>query len=172
MADTSGDPEEALATQDGPAEAVLHRWWWIDPDQYQADGRSFVAVLMERMCSKSRAEWGEVREARVPVEEAGGGVRFETRASRVGDHPEAEIASCCSRTPEYRDPQLPLKEMLFRVLLAGGNRPRSLEDLHEEVLAWTGIGDGRVITERVIHRLMERDAYYSFAPTEEPEGAG
>ena len=140
----------------------------IDPAWYEQQGRSLSLLLTQRMCKDSLAKLGERREVRVPVEEPSTQrVRFKRKTSTFGDDPLAIIQECCSKTDDYRDPRLPIKELLCRLLLAGGNRPQTVEELYEGLKAWVGIGDTRVIFPEVIQRLMERDDYYGFAQVPE-----
>ena len=135
----------------------------IQLSQFQDQGRSFSFLMRQRMCKQSLAKLGEEIEQRIPVEDAKTKkVRFETRTSRYGDDPIAVIQECCSQTSHFRAPQLPLKEILFRILLAGGNQPKTAEKICNEVLEWIGFSDGRVITPESIQRLLERDDYYGF----------
>ena len=136
----------------------------IQLSQFQDQGRSFSFMARQRMCKQSLAKLGEEVEQRIPVDvPKTKKVRFETRTSRYGDDPIAVIQECCSQTSNYRAPQLPIKEVLFRILLAGGNQPATAEELCNGVLEWVGFSDGRVITPENIQRLLDRDDYYGFA---------
>lgn len=164
MATTSGLPATHQGSQGMPETSPAPFRYRIDPASYQTQGRSLTLLLQERMCEESRARLGEPVEKRVPVEDTKTRrVKFEKRTTLSGADPIAEIAECCSKTPAYRDSQLPLKEVLYRLLLAGDNKPKSTQELYEEVVEWVGYGDGRVINPGVLQRLLEHDDYYGFA---------
>ena len=143
----------------------------IDPARFEQQGRSFSFMVRKHMCPESVAKVGQQVEVRVPVEDPRTKrVKFETRRARYGDDPVAVIEECCSKTAQYRNPELPLKEVLNRLLLADGNRPKTVLELYEEVVEWIGRGGGRVITPAVVQRLLGQDDIYGFAaiPQENP----
>ena len=118
----------------------------VDLERYERQGRSLVGFLRERMCAESRAKLGQAEESRVPVPEPRGkAVRFTRRPGRYGEDPAAVIHECCSKKPEFRNPRLPLKEVLYRLLLMDGNRPKTAEELRAETSEWVGFdyGGGR-----------------------------
>jgi hypothetical protein len=43
------------------------------------------------------------------------------------------IRACCSKTPSYLTPDTPMLDGIFRVLLANGNKPLSVQQLHERL---------------------------------------
>ncbi|MBI2888165.1 MAG: hypothetical protein HYY02_13305 [Chloroflexi bacterium] len=152
----------------GETEAMPPRYH-IQLSLFEAQGRSFAYLARQRMCPQSLARLGEEVEVRVPVAQPRSRkVTFQSKAARYGDDPIAVIQECCAKTSEYRERQLGLKEILFRLLLADGNRPKTAEELYGEVMEWVSFSDGRVITPQAIQRLLERDDFYCFAPV--PEG--
>ncbi len=139
--------------------------YFINFDGYAAKKRSRDAFLRDRMCMESRTQMGSLASPQAQVEEAPSGrgrVRFATRRGRAGGDPVTIIQECCSRKPEYRDPHLPLKEVLFRILLAEGNRPMTAEELRVAASEWTGYEYGGVINAEAVQQLMENDEYYGF----------
>lgn len=161
-AETALEPEEA-----GPP-----RKYSINFDSYPAKNRSRNIFLRDRMCAESK---GTVSVAPAPARAqaeggSGGRVRFNTRRGRAGaagDDPISTIQGCCSKKPEYRDPHLPAKEVLFRLLLAEGNRPMTAEELRAAVATWTGYEYGGGLTAEGVQQLLEGDDYYGFAPAED-----
>jgi hypothetical protein len=109
------------------------------------------------MCAESKTGVHVGAASRAQAQEAGGGrVRFNTRRGRAaGDDPIATIQECCSQKPEYRDPHLPMKEILFRLLLAAGNQPMTAEQLRSAAAEWTGYEYGGVTAE-TIEQAIER----------------
>jgi len=143
---------------------LLNKLYRIDPTAYEKQGRSFLFALQQRMSAESLKKLGEEDEKQVPVEDAKSGrVRFRRQKADVSNDPIALIEEFCSKTPAYNDSRLPLKEILFRILLAGGNQPKSLAQVYQEVRAWVSISDTRVITPEALSRIMEHDDYYGFS---------
>ena len=142
---------------------VMLTQFCIDPEVYTSQGRSFTFMVKQLMCRESRQQVGQPSAARKPVQDnKSRKVRFEARSSPLADDPVAVLAECCSKLPEYRTGDLPLKEIVNRILLAGGNEPRSVMEIYQETIDWVGRGDGRAINPGVILRLLETDAYYGF----------
>jgi hypothetical protein len=149
-------------TREDDGEVMLTKFC-INPELYTAQGRSFAFMVQQLMCRESRAQLGKPSEARKPVQDTKSRrVRFPTAPGAYGDDPVAVIAECCSKLPEYREGDLPLKEIVNRILLAGANAPRSVMEIYQETLDWVGRGDGRVINPGVILRLLDSDEYYGF----------
>lgn len=164
---TSASPDAMAPGAPDQSEAKPPRYH-LRLSQFEAQGRSFAYLARQRMCSQSQARLGEEVEVRVPVARPRSRqVTFESKTARYGDDPIAVIQECCAKTSEYRDRQLGLKEVLFRLLLADGNRPKTAEELYSEVMEWVSFSDGRVITPQTIQRLLERDDFYCFAPVPE-----
>ena len=102
--------------------AIFLTRYRIDPERYTAMGRSFTFMVREHMCKESRSQLGKPVEIRQPVKDPGSKkVRFELRTGTFGEDPVAVVAECCSRTPEFKNPDLPVKEIISRILLAAGN---------------------------------------------------
>ena len=71
------------------------------------------------------------------------------------------IASHCSDTSDYLLPDTPLKEALFRELLAGGNEPRTAENISEALShRWAMATYPRDISPEVISKLLENSQAY------------
>ena len=75
-----------------------------------------------------------------------------------------EIAQNHKTDPEYIRSDMPVQEIIFRTLLARGNRPMSLVDLHYELTErWATPVRPIVITEERLLRILDSDSYYGFA---------
>ena len=48
------------------------------------------------------------------------------------------IQNCCSKSDDFITPGLPFQETIFRVFLANGNKPMTLEELGEAIETTTG----------------------------------
>ena len=75
-----------------------------------------------------------------------------------------EIAQNYKNDPEFIRSNMPVQEIIFRTLLARGNRPMSLSDLHYELTErWATPVRPIVITEERLLRILDSDSYYGFA---------
>ena len=144
-------------------EAFLAQRYRIEPIWYERAGVSWDFVVKQRIPTDALAARELAVEARRPARsEAGKGVRFARQAKAASNDPVALIQELAPESTTYRDAGLPLKEIVFRILLAGGNQPMSVQQLYDEVMAWVRGGDGRVITPEVLHRTLAADQDYGF----------
>lgn len=136
--------------------------YFVDLDWYEENQRSFFAMAQSRMCFACRKKVGEEEELSVSTfDEDKGTVIFKTVKRRYGDDPMATIGDCCSHKTEFITPALPLAEAIFRLFLACGNQPMTVEAvcqrLHESLP-----GDTRDISVPAINRLLAKDQAYGF----------
>ena len=81
-----------------------------------------------------------------------------------------EIAEHHSDEPGFIRSEMPIQEIVFRTLLATGNKPMSLRDIHYELTErWATPVRPIVITEDRLLRVLEADTYYGFVRSEDPE---
>ena len=74
-----------------------------------------------------------------------------------------EIAQNFKNDPDFIRSDMPVQEIVFRTLLARGNRPMSLSDLHYELTErWATPIRPIVITEERLLRILDSDTYYGF----------
>ena len=113
-------------------------WWYIDLDWYQQNNRSFSAVTISRLCPKCRKRLtGEVSAVDLIT----------------------SIKDCCSKNPGFITGELPVLESVFRLFLANGNQPLSLDELGKQLSEWRGGGDFCASGE-ILSRLLASDQYY------------
>ncbi len=164
MADTQEMVDEEQSEEGLSAPSLPDRFR-INFDSYADRGRSVSFFLSDRMCAESRARLGEETQTRVPVEDpATKSVQFVTRTVRYGDDAVAVIRECCSRKPGYRNPRLPVKEILFRIMLAEGNRVMTVDELRSAASEWVGYEYGGDLSAEALRRVMAGDDYYGFEP--------
>ena len=99
--------------------------------------------------------------------------------NQVGDFPSAKpnareyirrIVDCCRRTPDYLLPDTPLKEAIFRVILARGNKETTPEDVSKELTEqWSSSAYPRDVSPGLLGRLMEGSEFYCIVRVPEPE---
>ena len=91
-----------------------------------------------------------------------------SRAKPVSEMPDAkalvrEIAKNHNDDPDYIRSDMPIQEIVFRTLLAGGNKPILLTDLHHELTErWATPIRPIVISQDRLLRILDSDTYYGF----------
>ena len=75
-----------------------------------------------------------------------------------------EIARHYKDDPDYIKTDMPLMEIVFRILLSRRNEPTSLTDLHYELTEhWATPVRPINVTEEGLQRVLDGDNYYGFA---------
>jgi hypothetical protein len=73
----------------------------------------------------------------------------------------AVIRSCCSKQRNYITPETPLLESIYRVFLANGNQPATLERVREQLGDWVSVRERpHGYASELVERLIERDRRY------------
>ncbi len=80
------------------------------------------------------------------------------------------IASHCAAAEDYLLPDTPLKDAIFRVMLAGGNVPTTPESI-SEILSekWAMTAYPRDVSPKVIQRLLDNSEAYGIFKIPVPE---
>ena len=115
--------------------------WFIDPNWYQQNNRSFYFLAQGYLCPKCAKQLKAKGK--------------ETSLSKLLSN----IKDCCSHTPSYITEQSPILESIFRIFLANGNQPLDLDELGKQLSEWRGGDIYRTSTE-ALSRLLETDQYY------------
>lgn len=119
----------------------------IDLEKCRLRGRSPEHMLLERRCAICRARLAEA--SKLP--------RPETQIR--------DIVRCCSRKDDFISPDMPLLEIAYRILLAEGNRPIRLRELHYRVTEeWATPANPKNVSLEGLRRILDSDTYYSLAP--------
>jgi hypothetical protein len=101
---------------------VIDLTWW------ERMGRDFYLYLRSSLCSNCRAEIGaEDHLKQLDF------VDPETAEVRRVNALWGRLITCCSQDPEFITPTTPLKEAIFRTLLASGNAALSPTEMHERI---------------------------------------
>ena len=80
------------------------------------------------------------------------------------------IVSSSSNDADYLLPDTPIKEALFRIILANGNKPMDAEQISEILTErWAMSAYPRNLSAQVINRLLENSANYCIVPLEQPD---
>ena len=80
------------------------------------------------------------------------------------------IAEHCRDTSDYLLPDTPLKEAIFRVILARGNKETTSEDVSKELSEqWSTSAYPRDVSPELLGRLMDGSDFYCIVRLPEPE---
>ena len=80
-----------------------------------------------------------------------------------------QIQQRCAKEPDYLEPDLPLQELAFRMLLASST-PVSLTDLHQRFSdLWVNAAPPRHIGREALGRVLAHDSYYGVVPVKQEE---
>lgn len=129
--------------------------FFISQERFAHAGRSLQLLLLQRRCSTC---WGTL------VQDSEGAWKIS-----VKDHLK-QIAKQCSKMSEYINPDMPLAEAVFRVLLSNGTRPMAMEKIYAALEdRWVDPVNPRIPTSEGVYRMMETDTYYGITE-EAPKG--
>ncbi|MBI2756576.1 MAG: hypothetical protein HYX52_07690 [Chloroflexi bacterium] len=157
------------APADEPAEPATR--FQIDPTWFADKGLSFEHVVRARICEIDLKELGREREERVPIfDQESGRPRFEVRKALYGSDPVKVIRDHCGRAKNYITRDMPTLEAVFRVLLANGNAPMSLEQVREALAEWCPGGGCQwlLLPVESLDRLLRHDHNYGLREATEP----
>lgn len=80
------------------------------------------------------------------------------------------IVASSSHDADYLLPDTPLKEAVFRIILANGNEPMSAQQISEILTErWAMSAYPRNLSVEVIARILENGANYCIVPLADPE---
>jgi hypothetical protein len=124
--------------------------YFIDLNWYEEKGRSFFTLAQVRLCPSCRVKYTSTPK------------------------PDAELfrvfRDCCSKAEDFFSPNLPLREVIFRLLLSSGNQPLELGPIRAKLKEWLiSTGDQRDVSLRTLSRIMDNDRYYGFRRYTAPE---
>ena len=75
-----------------------------------------------------------------------------------------EIAKYCTDEPDYIRNDMPIQEMIFRIILLRNNKPTLLEDLHTDLTEkWANPTRPLNISLSGLNRILLSDKYYGFS---------
>jgi hypothetical protein len=119
--------------------------WFIDLGWLQQNNRSILALVESRLCAKCHKQLAA--EGKEPTD-------LELLSM---------IKDCCSQAPEFITGQLPILESAFRLFLANGNQPLTMEELGKQLSDKRG-GDTSRTWEGILSRLLQSDQFYGLRP--------
>jgi hypothetical protein len=123
----------------------------VDPARVSELSRSLESILLSRRCPSCEArlqETGEIPSVEAQIK---------------------EIEECCGNKEGFIRPEMPMQEIVFRTLLAGGNVPVSLSQLHYQVTdRWYTPANPRSISVAGLKTVLDADLYYGFKEVPQP----
>ncbi len=141
---TTPDPQTGQQVDEQPEKE--NPMFLISVDRLKQLDRSAVNLVAGRLASTSPSKSKPVKEL--------GDVKGLIR----------EIAQNYKNDPNFIRSDMPVQEIIFRTLLARGNRPMSLSDLHYELTErWATPIRPIVFTQERLLRILDNDTYYGFA---------
>ncbi len=119
-------------------EQDLNRWS-IDFNWFERNSRSYLPLVRASLCPRCQ------------------------KKTAKGEHYINDFLSwvggCCSKSSGYMKLDYPLLECVFRLFLANGNKPLTLEELSQQLGTWRS-GDATRTSTQVLARLLKNDQYY------------
>ena len=117
----------------------------IDLSWYKEQERSFVLLATSRLCPSSQKK-------KLPKTDT---AIFST------------MKQCCSKSEDFITAELPLAECIFRLFLANGNKPLSLEQIQTRLQQrWSDISGSRDLSLPKLQRILDSDRFYGLRITE------
>ncbi len=111
----------------------------IDMNWYREQERSFTLLATSRLCPSSQKK-------RLP--------KSETALLNT-------FKQCCSKSEEFITPNMPLAEAIFRILLANGNKPLTLQQIQAKLQQrLSDISGARDLSIPRLKRILDCDSYY------------
>ena len=143
--------ERPNAESENAGEEVQYAPHFIDAEIAEASRRSLSIIVASRMCWMCSQGWDDYQ------------VILADPFDLMGI-----IASHCATQRDYLLPDTPLREAIFRALLANANAPMTAEKISAVLTQkWAMTPFPRDTSPEVIQRLMDSDAYYCLGPAPE-----
>lgn len=133
-----------MTKDDISIEGPLTRWF-IDSNWYLEHGRSISALLQGCLCDDCCKKLSKEGSPTSDTELLG------------------QIRECCRQSDGFITGQMAIMESLFRLFIAGGNEPMTVEEMGRQLSERRG-GDLSRTSEEVLLRLLKNDRYYGFRP--------
>ena len=74
-----------------------------------------------------------------------------------------EITANCKADQTYINSDMPIKEMIFRILLTSKNKPRTISNIHKVLTAtWSTPIKPITLSQLSLAKVLESDTYYGF----------
>ena len=136
---------QRIADNERPAHDISRAYYVIDPAQAERQQRDMSALLLSRRCPDC-------------VERVLNDKKPPTVRKQIRD-----MSRCCAQADDFIQPTMPLKEIVFRLLLKNSNKATSLQSLHWDVTEeWAAPTHPMNITVEVMKQILDSDNFYCF----------
>ena len=137
----------ATRTED---EGFQFRPYFIDPERAEASRRSLPVLVANRLCYMCRQGY---EDDQIVVADSQDFIDL--------------IVGHCSNEQDFLLSDTPMKEAIFRILLANSNEPMDAEEISADLSSrWPMT---RITSADVIQRLLDNSDYYCIGPVPDPE---
>ena len=167
MIETGRTSAEGAGAEDSETKPSVR--YHVDPAWFAENRLSFEDVARARMCDSCRAKIGTEVEERAPVfEKETGRMSFEVHRGTYGSDPVKTIREHCGRAKNYIHRDMPTLEAIFRIYLANGNEPMTLDEVRAQLSEWCPGGGCQwlLLPPETVERLVQNDRYYGLRPAE------
>ncbi len=128
------------------------RRYKLDVDNTHGNSASLSALIAARKCYMHRPTGNEHTALDV------------TPAEHI-----REVRGCCADAADYLLPDTPIKDAVFRVLVARGNKPLTAQDISNDLGGrWAASAYPRDLSARVIEKVLDSAANYFIHEVPEP----
>ncbi len=141
----------------------------IDTTWFDENNFSFTDFVRARVSPAALARLDEgIEERRTIIDKKTGRVSFDVQRVTFEDNPIRFFREHCARERDYITPDMPTLEAIFRVLLANGNQPMTLEAIREQLSGWCPGGGCQwlLLPIESLERLVQNEQHYGIRPHE------
>ena len=132
-----------IPRQESPQESGDSPLYYISFERLVQLNRSAVAILSSRLGPSNFTTDQELNDPQELVNE-------------IAEHSDTEQG--------FIRPDMPIQEIVFRILLSRRNEPTPLQDLHHELTEkWATPIRPTNVTQEGLQRILDSDTYYGFA---------
>ena len=128
------------------------RRYQLDVENIHGSGASLSALVAARKCYLHRPTGNE--------------------HSALDTSPEEhirEVQGCCADAADYLLPDTPIKDAVFRVFVARGNKPLTAQDISDDLSErWAASAYPRDLSARVIEKILDNAANFFIHEMPEP----
>ena len=120
-----------------------HPYYYIDSARCLELNRSLEWMILSRRCLNCRSKNVEVGQPPSVKEQI------------------KHIVRCCAKDKTFIRTDMPMQEIVFRMLLAVGNAPMSLDNLHYQLTEqWATPANPMNLSKDGLKRILENDNFY------------
>jgi hypothetical protein len=139
---------EIKAALEEETEQQEQPYYAIDVRAFESSGKSFAYAVYTRMSERGMAQVG------------GAPDQLPQPLGSPNEYMKI-IAAVCSKEPDFLLPGTPISEAVFRLLLANGNKPMSLQQIQTGLTsAWASVIYLKNLSDEVVRRMLDQPNEY------------